>query len=145
MVALIALAACGGTVWRDIDVRHVEQRQQVFVIVTGKAFVIEVSETTEQTLRGTAVRMWSFEPRRFSVRESESPDETAHRLGWTALAPGNAPHEIRIADIAHLSAPGSSGGGAKDAAGAVMFLAGAVAVVVLVTVLLAGAALGGHR
>ena len=38
VVALIALAACGGTVWRDIDVRHVEQRQQVFVIVTGKAF-----------------------------------------------------------------------------------------------------------
>jgi hypothetical protein len=131
-------------VWRDIDVRRVEHRQQVFVIVTGKAFVIEVSEATEHTLRGTAVRMWSFEPRRFSVRESESPDETARRLGWMPLAPGNAPHEIRIADIMHLSAPGTRGRGG-DVAGGVAFLAGAVALILLVTGALAGAALGGHR
>lgn len=106
-MALLALAACGGTVWREVDVRSVDQREQVFIIVTGKAFVFEVSATTADALQGTALRMWSFEPRAFSVRDTESPDETAHRLGWVPLPPERAPHEIRFADVNYASALGS--------------------------------------
>jgi hypothetical protein len=143
-MALVALAACGGTMWREADIQRVEPQQHLFVVTTGKAYVLEVAETTNEVLRGTPVRVWSFEPREFVVRETESPDDTAQRLGWTTQSPDGAPREIRIADIRYASTSGP-GIRASRVAGGVGFLAVVVLAVGALVVVAVGASLGGHR
>ena len=124
-MALLALAACSSTVWREVDVRRVGYREQVFVVTTGEAFVFEVSAQTADLLEGRAVRWWSFPPAPFTVRENESPDDIARRLGWTPELPEKAPTLIPVANIRYASVAGTT----RPVRQSAPFLAGVGAVV----------------
>ena len=132
MIASLALAACTRTTWREVDVRQVSQRDQVFVVTTGAAYVFEVSAHTGDTLQGKAVRAWSFPSIPFALRETESPDEIARRLGWTPTLAARAPTSIRLADIRYTSSE-SDGDNASRSAG---FLGGLIAALVVIPFLL---------
>ena len=107
-MVLLALCACGQTMWSETRASKVVRDQRVFVVTNGRAFVVEVTANDGTTLRGRATSAWTFEPVLFRVRAKDTPDTTARRLGWTPLAAEQAPREIAWRDVLYVSSDESS-------------------------------------
>jgi hypothetical protein len=136
VMVMLALCACSRTLWHETDPRRVKRGDQVFVVASGQAAVYEITASDRDSIRGEPVRAWTFEPGRITVRERETPEATARRLGWSPKVPEQAPRELRVDKIAFVSEPREPDqyGPIKTILGAAVFLG--------VTVLVFGAAFG---
>jgi hypothetical protein len=121
-MALVALTACGTTMWRQVDAHRIKPREQAFVVTVGHAYLVDVSVTTTDALHGVPIRAWSFAEKRLKLRESDSPDENASRLGWVRRPSTGAPREIAMSDVVYVSqqAPDGRETNAATFAGAVV-------------------------
>jgi hypothetical protein len=130
LACLVALVGCA-TPWRQVDVRRISpqphQPQEAFVVTRDEAFHVALTAASADTLHGYLHGAWQRPVARFSIRESDEPDDVAGRNGWVKL-PATGAREIRIATVQYASIP-DPGARNRSTAGAIAALVGVAAIV----------------
>jgi hypothetical protein len=102
---MLLVLACR-TSWPQVQPGALDARPHkpvtAFVVTDDEAFVIELTDTSQDMLFGVPARVWRRSAKPLAIFEGEAPAEIAERLGWTEQAPRGS-IAIPVADVRYAA------------------------------------------
>ncbi|HEY5948847.1 MAG TPA: hypothetical protein VIV40_25325 [Kofleriaceae bacterium] len=103
-IACIALVGCTTTTWKTVEPTSIpEHTDELFVIATDQAYVLDEARADGAVVRGQIISAWQVNPTaNYLVRDGQSPQYVANKYAWSRQQ-GAASAELQILQLRHSS------------------------------------------